>query len=100
MSTRYHWCGPFCREPWDQCAQVLYELVIRSICRHADCVVLVRDLPPELEVPVLLQCRGDGVQINHHLDHVTGALLPSLRVDDGGFVVPSCSELRLAHQLC
>ena len=100
LSARYHCCWPLYREPWYQCAQVLYELVIRSLCRYADCVVLVGDLPPELEVPVLLQRRGDGAQVNHHLDHVTGTLLPGLRIDDDGFVVPSCNEVRLARQLC
>ena len=70
------------RQSADQCSQVLYELVVHSFRRYADRVVQVGGLPSQLEIPVLLQRSRDGVQVNHHLDNVTGAVLPGLDVDD------------------
>ena len=64
------------RQSADQCSQVLYELVVHSFRRYADRVVQVGGLPSQLEIPVLLQRSRDGVQVNHHLDNVTGAVLP------------------------
>ena len=54
--------------------------------------------PPELQVLILFQRSWDGVQVNHHLDDVAGALMASLRVDDDGFVVAPRDEVGLARQ--
>ena len=88
------------RQSADQCSQVPYELVLDCLRRYADRVVIVCDLPPEFESPVLLQCSRDGVQVNHHLYDVTGALLPGLHVDDDRLTVPLRDQVGLARQRC
>ena len=62
--------------------EVLHELVVDGFRRNADRVVPVGDLSPGLQVPVLFECLGDSVQVDHHLNDVAGVLLSSLHVDD------------------
>ena len=88
------------RQSADQCSQALNELVVHRLRRYADRVVQVGGLPPEFESPVTLQCSRDGVQVNHHLDDVTGAVLPGLRVDDDRLAVSLRDEVGLARQRC
>ena len=88
------------RQSADQCSQVLYELVVHSFRRYADRVVQVGGLPSQLEIPVLLQRSRDGVQVNHHLDNVTGAVLPGLDVDDDRLPVSLRDQVGLARQRC
>ena len=88
------------RQSADQCSQVLYELVVHGFRRYADRVIGVGGLPPEFESPVTLQRSRDGVQVNHHLDDVTGALLPGLHVDDDRLAVPLRDQVGLAGQRC
>ena len=57
-------------------------------------------LPPEFESPVTLQRSRDGVQVNHHLNDVTGAVLPDLHVDDDRLGVPLRDQVGLARQRC
>ena len=88
------------RQSADQCSQVLYELVIDCLRRYADRVVQVGGLTPEFETPVTLQRSRDGVQVNHHLYDVTGAVLPVLHVDDDRLAVPLRDQVGLARQSC
>ena len=88
------------RQSPDQHSQVLYELVVHSLRRYADRVVEVGGLPPQLESPLTLQRSRDGVQVNHHPDDVTGALLPVLHVDDDSLAVPLRDQVGLARQRC
>ena len=46
------------REPADRRSQVLDELIVHSLRRYADRVILVGDLPFEAEVSVLLWRSG------------------------------------------
>ena len=62
-----------------------------TLSGYAYRVVAVGDLATELEVPVPLDCSGDGVQVNHDLHDVAGALLAGFRVGDDGFAVPLCN---------
>ena len=98
--ARHPRCRPFGRQPADQRTQVLDELVVHSFRRYADRMVTLGDLAAELEVPVGLQRSRDGVQVNHHLDDVTGAPLPGLRVDDDRLAVPLRDRVGLARQRC
>ena len=86
------------RDPSDERAQVLDERVVDGLCRHADRVVPVGDLPPELDVSVPFQCPGDGVQVDHHQDGVAGAFLTGFGVDDDCFIIPAGDDVRLARQ--
>ena len=88
------------RQSADQCSQVLYELVVHSLRRYAHRMVEVGGLPSQLEIPVLLQRSRDGVQVNHHLDDVTGPVLPGLDVDDDRLAVPLRDQVGLARQRC
>ena len=63
-------------------------------------MVPVGDLSPGLQVPVLFECLGNSVQVDHHLNDVAGVLLAGLRVDDDGLVVPSGDKVGPAGQRC
>ena len=107
MSQKRHSCLPGTRVGGLSAAslrinapEVLYELVVHRLRRYADRVVQVGGLSPEFETPVTLQRSRDGVQVNHHLDDVTGALLPGLHVDDDRLAVPLRDQVGLARQRC
>ena len=63
-------------------------------------IVQFGGLPPEFESPVTLLRSRDGVQVNHHLDDVTGALLPGLHVDDDRLAVPLRDQVGLTSESC
>ena len=63
-------------------------------------IVQFGGLPSEFESPVTLQCSRDGIQVNHHLHDVTGAVLPGLHVDDDRLAVPLRDQVGLARQRC
>ena len=88
------------RQSADQYSQVPYELVVHSLRRYAHRMIEVGCLPTEFESPVTLQRSRDGVQVNHHLDDVAGALLPGLHVDDDRLAVPLRDQVGLAGQRC
>ena len=93
-------CGFVARDASDERAQVLDELVVDGVCRDADRVVAVGDLSPEFEVPVPFYCLGDGVEVDHHLDGMAGAVVAGLGVDDDGVVFPSGDDVRSAGEGC
>ena len=86
------------REPADRRSQVLDELIVHSLRRYADRVILVGDLPFEAEVSVLLWRSGDRVQLDHHLDYVAGAVLPGLRIYDHLLAVPLRDQIGPVRQ--
>ena len=90
------WC--FRRQPSDEGAEVVDELVVHRLCRYAYRVVSVGNLATEFHVPVPFEGLGDSVQVDHHLDKMAGALLSCLRVDDYGVVVSLGDEVWLSTQ--
>lgn len=81
-----------------QGAEVLDELPWSASSRDAHRVRRVEDLAADPEVPVLRQCQGQGVLVDHDLDFVPGPFLTGPDVDDGGVAVVERDEVRAAGQ--
>ena len=83
--------GPSLRcQSANQCAESLGELAVQFVRRDVHRVVLVHDLPGQLDVTILFQCPRDRVQVDHHL--YEAARLVSACLDVG--------EVGLARQRC
>lgn len=59
---------------------------------------MVDDLAANSDVPVLRDCPGDGVQVDHDLHAVPGLFAAGLDVDDGGFTVVERDDVGTASE--
>ena len=61
-------------------------------------MVAVGYLPPEFDAPVPFDGPGGGVQVDHDLDGVAGAVVSRLGVDDDGVILSTGDDFRYAGE--